>query len=169
MKTYMDYARQYAANHQRPMTKYLDAVAVVLLYFAIMIFFSLFYFGMVHVFELHFSWIATLVLIVFYFYLNWLLALPMLPVLMFFTWLADMAGGATANDTSVWLLFVCLILGLILKIVAFYMERGEQSLREMFLALPVAPLCLLSEVFVAFNLMPPVTEKTEASARRKTK
>ncbi|MFA5960797.1 MAG: Mpo1-like protein [Tatlockia sp.] len=153
MNSFIEQARLYAVNHQKPITRYTHYVGIPLLFFSLILFLSFIHLVIPGVMDITLGLIATLVLIGYYFYLNWRLALALSVILLFSLWIAHLISFDGPGAGALWTFIVTFVLGLSSLFVGHYFEKTTFTKADSFWQALIAPLFFTAELFFLSGYM----------------
>jgi uncharacterized membrane protein YGL010W len=156
MLSFNEQARIYGEFHQKPETKYMHIVSILLLYLAGFIFLGFFHVIMPGVFEITLAEIATVALLIFYFYLNLRLAAILTPILLIVLWISHLISRTGPSAFSIWAFILILILSGLVLGVGYYFEGKRPPLRVGLWQLLIEPMLLSAELFFLAGKMQPL-------------
>lgn len=146
MSTFIEQARAYAENHQKPITLYTHVVGIPLIFFGLMIFLGFFQLVVPRVLYTTLAEIGTILLLIYYIKLSWRLGLMAAPFIIFLLWLSHFVSSAGPTRFAIWTFLIVTVVGWALQLLGHVLEgRGPAFQTNYRLAL-AAPLFLIVEL-----------------------
>jgi uncharacterized membrane protein YGL010W len=153
MNSFINQAQFYAANHQNPISRYINFVAILLLLFSMMVFFGFLHLIIPGVMDITLAGIATLALLGYYYFLNWRLALALTVILFVLIWLANLVSRHGPNNSSLWVFIITFVLGGILQLVVYLMEAKRPAWKDNLWQALITPMLLTAEFYFMAGYM----------------
>lgn len=159
MKNFIEEAQGYVACHEKPVSKYLSFIGSLMLYLAMLIFFSFFEVGVVNVAHVDFATIITLALLIYFFMQDWKLALPLVLVFIFLLWLANQFAYAGPSSFSLWSFIIILAIGLGLTYASHLVVHKQPEIKSQACRILIVPLIMVAELYFLMGWFSGLKEK----------
>jgi uncharacterized membrane protein YGL010W len=154
MKPFTEQACNYAAYHQKAMTRYTHIIGIPLIMLSLMILLGFVRVVIIGVLDINIAIIATAALLIYYFSLQWRLALALTPILMALLWIAEFFTYEGPTEFALWSFLVLFLLGVGLQLIGHFIEENRPAFIDHFSQILIAPLVIIADVFFILGRMP---------------
>jgi uncharacterized membrane protein YGL010W len=143
MNNFQSLLEHYSKSHRHAINKILHFIGVPFVVFATLLFFSWIHLSMPGLFDLHTSWLFSIVMILYYFQLDKQLALLLGAILLPFIFLANLISGYWLSFPIFCIFFA---VGWILQLVGHFLEGEQPAVIGKPYVLLILPLLTLNEL-----------------------
>ncbi|WP_133130184.1 DUF962 domain-containing protein [Legionella yabuuchiae] len=180
MTSFTEQAKRYTAYHNSRLTWYTHLIGIPLIFFSLLILFGFLHLVVPNLFDIKFSDILVVALLIYYFFLNWKLALVLTPIMILLLWLSDLINYAGPTAFSVWSFIIIFLLGCAFQLAGHLIEGSKPALWNNPKDSLAAPMFITAELFFKAGKMNslkkeiygetlPETHKEEVEAEQPSK
>lgn len=146
MKSLQDYLNTYASQHTKKEVLLTHYVGIPAVLFAVLMACNWISIDIATKWQISFSWLAAIALVVYYFKLNVRLAIISAAILFVFTWFATLFAGKMPGTFSTILFLILFIGGWIAQMVGHLQEKTKPSFTQDPIYLLIGPLFVIVEL-----------------------
>ncbi|GGI92755.1 Mpo1 family 2-hydroxy fatty acid dioxygenase [Legionella impletisoli] len=147
MTAFTEQAKRYTAYHHTRLIWYTHLIGIPLIFFSLLILFGFLHLVVPNLFDIKFSDILVVALLIYYFFLNWKLALVLTPIFIILLWLSDLINYAGPTAFAVWAFIIIFLLGCAFQLAGHLIEGSRPAFSNHPKDSLAAPMFITAELF----------------------
>ena len=152
MTSLNEHIKNYHAYHETQLTKWTHFLAIPMLIFSLLIFFSWLRIDFATHWQIDIAWLIVFGMVIYYCFLHFGLGILMAMILGLLSWLADWIAGSSPDILNTSIFSILFIVSNILIIYGHHHERRKTNVKKNLYHLSLAPLLLVIDILTILGV-----------------